>query len=180
MSSFVGQCTAAEYQKVLLILSEPALATTVCETFNVTAMGDTGAVLAYTLQQVYTCCCCASTGHEAFPACVRSSRAWPSQHNSFRCHTQLSAAKSQLSTSIQATNYGLNTAIILFGAFGVFIMQIGFAMFVAGVVRCGSAVRQSWNHQSVQICMRACMTFDLSMRMRSHRTVTARPMRHEP
>ena len=52
---------------------------------------------------------------------------------------QLYDARAKLSTlesSLQGTQYGLNTTLILFGAFGVFVMQIGFAMFVAGVVRC--------------------------------------------
>lgn len=78
MATSVGQCTAAEYQKILLILSDPALATTVCDTFNVTALGDTGAVLAYTLQQVYPILEHAAEA-QATPALhvsARSSRVW--------------------------------------------------------------------------------------------------------
>ena len=40
-----------------------------------------------------------------------------------------------MSSSLDGARYGLNTMFVLFGAFSVFFMQIGFAMFVAGVVR---------------------------------------------
>lgn len=58
---------------------------------------------------------------------------------------QLQAARQQiqvdesiianLTSGLNGVTYGLNTSFILFSAFSVFFMQIGFAIFVAGVVR---------------------------------------------
>ena len=52
MASSIGNCTAAEFQSVLALVSDLVAARNVCELFNVSGMGASDSVLSYSLQQV--------------------------------------------------------------------------------------------------------------------------------
>jgi hypothetical protein len=131
-----GRCNAAEFGNLTSLIGEIG-AKAACNTIDVRSLGVQGAALAYTFQQ-------ASDARVLLVE--RPRRIWKLDLASL---SQLSIAQSQiaidaetianlsgnLTSTISGLAYGLNSTWILHGAFMVFFMQTGFAIFIAGVVR---------------------------------------------